>query len=173
MNKFDGNARMQETGIHYMGAGLKNDVNADDLKNAQIQMEKEQMEYATRIFEQDKDCKSYEDKILCPVGNRVIVLPYESHPYRVPFHQRSSGLIIGDFQTGASYKSNETGEQEAAQKGIWCCKVIAVGVDCKCVKKDDDVYINFQMAAPLPFGGKGYYSISETSIICSVRENGK
>ena len=133
-------------------------------------MEKERMEIVSNYIDDSKDCKSYNDKVLVPTGNRVIVLPYEKNPYRVPMHMTDSGLIYGD--TGEMrYKSDNTGEVEEAQKGIWCCKVVAIGNDCKSVSIEDDVYINFTFAAPLPFGDKGYYAISENNVICSVRLN--
>lgn len=162
---------MQDRGIHYMGNNLHHDIDPEALKSAQVRAEKEQMEYVANLLSKDKDCKPFENKKLVPVSNKVIVLPYEKNPYRLPLQQMNSGLIIGDFETAATYKSQDTGEQEAAQKGIWCCKVIAVGDECKNIIEGEDVYINFMMAAPLPFGGKGYYSISENSIICSVRNN--
>lgn len=152
-----------------MGNHIKHEINPEDLKQAQLKAEQEQMAYVTNLMAKDKDCKPFENKKLVPTANRVVVLPYEKNPYRVPLHQQSSGLILGDFETGATYKSHETGEQEESQRGIWCCKVIAVGAECKSVVEGEDVYINFMMAAPLPFGGKGYYTISENNIICSVR----
>lgn len=160
---------MQDRGIHYMGNHIKHDVDPEALKLAQEKANKEQMEYVANLLAKDKDCKPFENKKIVPVSNRIVVLPYEKNPYRVPLHQRSSGLILGDFETGATYKSHETGEQEESQKGIWCCKVIAVGDECKNVIEGEDVYINFMIAAPLPFGGKGYYTISENNVICSIR----
>ena len=160
---------MQDRGIHYMGVNLKQDIDPDALKRAQEKANIEQQEYVSNLLAKDQDCKPFENKKIVPIANRVVVLPYEKNPYRLPLHQMSSGLIIGDFETSATYKSQETGEQEAAQRGIWCCQVIAVGNECKSVVEGEDVYINFTMAAPLPFGGKGYYSISENNIICSIR----
>lgn len=160
---------MQDRGIHYMGNNLKHDVDPETLNAVRERAQQEQMQYVANMMEKDKDCKPYENKTLIPTANRVVVLPYDRNPYREPLQQSTSGLILGDFETSTTYKSQETGEQEAAQRGIWCCKVVAVGPECKSVEEGEDVYINFTMAAPLPFGGKGYYSISENNIICSVR----
>ncbi len=162
---------MQSTGIHFMNANnkQKHEIDAEAVKNALKRAEQEQIAYVDRLLEKDKDCKPFENRTLVPVGNRVIVKPYEKNPYRVPLQQSTSGLILGDFETSATFKSNETGEQEAAQRGIWCCEVIATGSECKTVVVGEDVYINFTMAAPVPFGGKGYYSINESNIMCSIR----
>lgn len=162
---------MQDLGIHYMGNNVKQEIDPEAVKRAQEIAEKEQMQYVANLLEKDKDCKPYENKKIIPTAGRVVVLPYEKNPYRQPLHESTSGLILGDFETSARYKSQETGEQEAAQRGIWCCKVIAVGNECKSVVEGEDVYINFLMAAPLPFGGKGYYTVSENNIICSIRND--
>ena len=123
----------------------------------------------TAFMEKDKDCKSYNDKQLYPCNSTVIVLPYDKNPYRQPLRETSSGLLIGDFESTATYKSKETGEEESSKRGIWCCKVIAVGPNCKNVNVDDDVYVNFLIAVPVPFGNKGYYALSEQNIICAIR----
>ena len=162
---------MQATGIHFMNANNKqnHEIDREAVKNALKRAEEEQLAYVDRLMEKDKDCKPFENRTLVPVGNRVIVKPYEKNPYRVPLMQSTSGLILGDFETSATFKSNETGEKEASERGIWCCEVIAIGSECKTVQIGEDVYINFMMAAPVPFGSKGYYSINESNIICSIR----
>ena len=160
---------MQDRGIHYMGNGIKHEINKEDLLRAEEHAKEQQIEYVNNLMEKDKDCKPFDDKELVPNASRVILLPYEKNPYRVPLRQSTSGLILGDFETAATYKSDDTGEQEAAQRGIWCCKVIAVGPDCKNIIKGEDVYVNFTMVMPVPFGGKGYYATSENNVICSVR----
>ena len=166
---------MQLSGKHYMDPnGIQNKrslVNADGeaIKFAQKKAEKEQLEYVNRMMEKDKDCKSYDNKTIVPIGNRVIVKPYEKNPYRVPLRQTASGLVLGDFDSYAMHKSQETGEMEANERGIWCCEVIAIGPDCKNTQVGDDAYINYTMSAPIPFGDYGYRSINETNIICSIR----
>lgn len=169
MGKRLGNDFMQTTNRHIMGDGLERTLTAEELKKVEERMQEEQFNYVNHLMDKDKDCKSYRDKILVPAGNRVVVLPYDKNPYRVPVQESSSGLILGDFEALNMHKSHETGEMEESQRGIWCCKVIAVGKGCTSVQEGEDVYINFTFAAPLPFGGYGYYSISETNVICSVR----
>lgn len=161
---------MQASGKHFMGANKTNwGADSDAVKSALNRAEQEQIAYVDRLLEKDKDCKPFQNRSVMPTGNRVIIKPYEKNPYRVPLMQSSSGLIVGDFETSSYYQSQETGEREAAQRGVWCCQVIAVGSDCKYVVQGDDVYVNFPMAAPIPFGDKGYYSISEPNIICSIK----
>ncbi|MEG2196448.1 MAG: hypothetical protein RRY26_03250 [Cellulosilyticaceae bacterium] len=169
--KYLGNDYYQLTGKHLMGNNIKYDIDPESIMKANEAAAKEQLAYVSNMLEKDKDCKPFENKHVVPTSGRVVVLPYDKNPYRQALHQSTSGLILGDFETSANYKSQETGEQEAAQRGIWCCKVIAVGNECKSVLEGEDVYINFTFASPLPFGGKGYYTISENSIICSIRNN--
>lgn len=169
--KYLGTDYYQLTNKHLMGNNIKHDIDPEALKAAQEKAEKDQMEYVANLMSKDKDCKPINNKHIVPTAGRVVVLPYEKNPYRVPLQETTSGLIIGDFETSATYKSQETGEIEAAEKGIWCCKVIAIGPECKSVLEGEDVYINMTVARPLPFGGKGYWTISENNIICSIRIN--
>lgn len=159
----------QLTNKHLMGVGTPGEVDKEALNRAREKAEQDQIQYVSNLMEKDKDCKPIDNKKIYPTASRVIVSPYDRNPYRIPVHQSTSGLILGDFETSANYKSQETGEKEAAQRGIWCCKVIATGDECKSVIEGEDVYINMTMASPLPFGDKGYYSISENNIICSIR----
>ena len=162
---------MQERGIHFMNANnaQKHEINREDLERA-LEMEKQKhLEYVDRVMQKDADCKVYENKTIVPVGNRVVLKPYEKNPYRVRLMESESGLLVGDFESASLFKNPDSGEVEESEKGIWCCEVIAVGADCKSVNVGDDVYINFMFAAPIPFGGKGYYSIGESNIICAIR----
>lgn len=166
---------MQLSGKHYMDPeGIVNRQNllesdGEYLKKAQEKAQLEQAEYVDRMMAKDKDCKSYENITFVPTGNRVIIKPYEKNPYRVPLRATASGLILGDMETFAMHKSQETGEMEASERGIWCCEVIAVGDECKYVNVGDDVYINYPMSTPVPVGEYKYRSINETNIICSIR----
>lgn len=165
-----GNDWMQQTG-KYLFTDPNAEVNAESLKAATEKAEREQMAYVDRVMEKDKDCKSCDNRHLVPCNTTVILLPYEKNPYRVPLRETNSGLILGDFESTAMFKNPDSGEMEASEKGIWCCKVIAAGHKCENVKEGDDVFVNFRIAAPVPFGGKGYYATSEMNIICSIREN--
>jgi co-chaperonin GroES (HSP10) len=166
---------MQLSGKHFMDPnGVQNKahlINADGeaIKFAQEKAQQEQLEYVNRVMEKDKDCKPYDKVTFVPTGNRVIVKPYDKNPYRVPLRETASGLILGDMETFAMHKSQETGEMEASDRGIWCCEVIAIGDECKYVAVGDDVYINYPMSTPIPVGEYKYRSINETNIICSIR----
>lgn len=162
---------MQMTGKHYMGVNLKSDdIDNKKLKTLSENAMAEQMKIVDRWMDEDKDVKPTNDKIIVPTAGRIVVLPYDKNPYRVPLHKAESGLIVGADVNGSRFKNPDSGEVEERQKGIWCCKVIAVGPECKSVLEDEDVYINMTIASPLPFGDKGYYSISENNVICSIRK---
>ena len=163
-----GNANMQETGVHYMGANLKQEVSAEDIKEIADKRQQEFQAYLNNLAATERDIKDTEDKVLVPTAGRVIVQPYDKNPYRVAMHQKASGLILGDFNT-MTFKNPDSGEVEEREKGIWCCRVVAVGSECKTVQVGEDVYINFAFSSPLPFGDYGYSTISENNIICSVR----
>ena len=69
------------------------------------------------------------------------------------------------------FRNPDSGEMEMSQLGIVCAKVIAVGPECKYVKVGEDIYLRDVGCAPVPFGGLGYWAISEQNIICRVANN--
>lgn len=107
--------------------------------------------------------------MLVPCNANVVLLPYDEHPYTPKIEVSSSGLYLGGVNDPSSFKNPDSGEQDTMKKGIWCCKVIAVGPKCENVKVGDDVYCRFDIAAPIPFGGLGYYAMSEMNLITIVR----
>lgn len=113
-----GNKYYQSTGKYLVGNNIKHNIDPEALKKSQELAEKEQLQYVANLLAKDKDCKPYNNKHIVPTAGRVVVLPYDKNPYRQPLYQSTSGLILGDFETNANYKSQETGEQEAAQRGI-------------------------------------------------------
>lgn len=157
---------MQGTGKHYMGNGLSHEVAEVDLAAAnKLVAEKDQKEITEALNKSLDKVKDFHDKTIKPCNATVIVKPYDENPYR-PIVSKA-GLIIGGYE--GTFKNPDSGEQDTLDRGIWCCKVIAVGPKCENVKEGDDVYVNFRVVVPLPFGDYGYYSISETNIICSIK----
>lgn len=113
-----------------------------------------------------KDWKKYDLK---PCNANVIICPYDEHPYTPKIEISSSGLILGGMDDPSRFKSPDSGEMDTLKRGIWCCKVIAVGPKCENVQVGDDIYCRFDIAVPLAFGDLGYYSIPEPNIISAIR----
>lgn len=170
MNKWLSSGEQQRRNIHFM-MDPTTKVSAETIARAEEMMMKENMRYAESIEHDAKDVKSCEDVHLVPCNATVIVLPYDRNPYRRTTQRTDSGLLLVGSEDHKMFQSPDSGEMEENKRGIWCCKVIAVGPKCENVRVGDDVYVNFLIANPMPFADKGYYALSEMNIIASVRKN--
>lgn len=120
------------------------------------------------ILKKNTENINIEDVEIIPTNSRVVIKFYEKNPYRY-VEKTDSGLILG-IESSKTYHSNDTGEMEDYKELVACAKVIAVGNKCQNVKIDDDVFVNKAIALPLPFRKKGYYSLDENNIMCSIRK---
>lgn len=159
----------QRTGVRYF-IDPNVPVDPDGMKKLQNSMlERDAKEMNRQIDSTNSHRKDWIDKELKPCNANVIILPYDEHPYTPKIEVNKSGLIIGGINDQSLMKNPDTGEMESMKRGIWCCKVIAVGPKCENVEVGDDIYCRFDIAVPIPFGGLGYYSICEANIITCVR----
>lgn len=145
-------------------------VDTEGLKRFQDSLlERDAKQMDIQIENQNKHRKDWIDKELKPCNANVIILPYEEHPYTPKIEVNKHGLIVGGINDPSLMKNPDTGEMDSMKRGIWCCKVIAVGPKCENVEVGDDIYCRFDIAVPIPFGGLGYFSMSEQNIITCVR----
>lgn len=159
----------QRTGVRYF-IDPNVPVDPEGMKKLQDSMlERDAKEMNRQIDSTNSHRKDWIDKELKPCNANVIILPYDEHPYTPKIEVGKSGLIIGGINDQSLMKNPDTGEMESMKRGIWCCKVIAVGPKCENVEVGDDIYCRFDIAVPIPFGGLGYYSICEANIITCVR----
>lgn len=161
MNKI-GTVQMQETGVHYMGANLKESVNDVETQNVDTNKIVERF----LDLESSKDCAN---KSVKAVGYTVIFKPYKKNPYRQTTTTKSGLIVAGDLFAG-SYKSQDSGEMEQAEQFIACGKAVSCGPDCKYISDGEDFYYR-NTCVPIPFGGQGLYAISEGNIICRIIDN--
>lgn len=169
-----GSTHMEQTGIHYMGIGLKSENTETVKENLEVikqKEEQEQLKIANQLIEANKGAKNCDKMFLKATGYSVIIKPYDKNPYR-QLKTSASGLFIGGFDINSTYKSKETGEVEQAEQFISCAKVISVGPECKYVKEGEDIYYR-NVAVPVPFDTLGYYAISEQNVICRILEKEK
>lgn len=163
-------SEQQNNNIHFMlDPSVK--TSTDDLERAQEIIRKRDLHEAELMEGNNDDIKSCDDVDIVPCNAVVIVLPYNKNPYRKASKMTSSGLYIPGFENAVTTKAPDSGENENNPKGIVCAKVIAVGPKCENVRVGDDVFVNFLIANPLPFDGRGYYALSEMNIIASIRKH--
>lgn len=159
----------QRTGVRYF-IDPNVPVDPDGMKKLQDSMlERDAQEMNRQIDSTNRHRKDWINKELKPCNANVIILPYDEHPYTPKIEVNKSGLIIGGINDQSLMKNPDTGEMDSMKRGIWCCKVIAVGPKCENVEVGDDIYCRFDIAVPIPFGGLGYYSMCEANIITCVR----
>lgn len=157
---------MTTTGAY--GSELENKMIADEIRNAEMVKELETRYAVNHFTTEDPSLKSVEGKHVQPNGYTVIFTKYERNPYRQSARS-ASGLILDTGYDSHEYEfSHETGQMERNDLGIICCNVVAVGPECKYVKPGEDIYLRNVGIAPVPFGGRDYWAISEQNIICRV-----
>lgn len=121
---------------------------------------------ANNIVENNLDGICTDEVDIIPCNATVIILPYETNPYR-RVDTTESGLIVG-IESSKTYKSNETGEIEQNNEVIRCGKVVAVGPACKNVNVGEDVFYTTYSMTPIPFRKQGYVAVGETLLICRM-----
>lgn len=169
MNKYNIN-KEQETGVRYF-IDPNAPIDVEGAKRFNDSMLGRDANYMlSQIESKNANLKDWESMDLIPCNANVILLPYDEHPYGQKIAVSASGLITGGINDPSLMKNPNSGEQESMKKGIWCCKVIAKGPKCENVEVGDDVYCRFDIAVPIPFGGCGYYAVSEMNLITIVRK---
>jgi hypothetical protein len=163
MSKIFGNAHMQETGIHFMGANLKETEEKTNCASTE-----DTTVVADRFLDIENNLNA-NNKKLQATGYTIIYKPYPRNPYR-PVTVTKSGLVMSGDLFAGEYKSTDSGEIEKAEQFIACGKAISCGPECKCVMEGDDFYYR-NVGVPVPFNGQGYYAISEGNVICRVLNN--
>lgn len=163
-------SEQQNNNIHFMlDPSIK--TTPEDIERANEIVRKRDLHTAKLMEGDTSDIKSCDDVDIIPCNAVVIVEPYSKNPYRKSMKMTESGLYIPGFENSVTSKNTDSGENENNSRGICCCKVIAVGPKCENVRVGDDVFVNFLIANPFPFGGKGYYALSEMNIIASIRKH--
>lgn len=168
MGNWLSSSEQQNNKIHFMLDPSVKTSNEDIARAQKLALEKD-LRTAELMEGNNSDVKIADDAKLYPCNTTVIVLPYDKNPYRRVSALQSSGLYVPGQYDNETFTSPDSGEIENNKRGIWCCKVIAIGPKCENVRVGDDVFVNFLIANPFPFGGKGYYALSEMNIIASIR----
>ena len=135
-----------------------------------LREEKEREPINQKLIELDKDKqRSIEEKLktleLIPNGNKIIVLPYPTNPYKK--------IMQGSIYLGnnGDFKNPDSGEMDRLEESIICGKVIELGPDCKFGEIGDDVFYDKRTVYPVPFMSSGFVLTSEPQILVWINEN--
>ena len=129
-----------------------------------LREEKEKEELNQKLIELDKaKQQSIEEKLktleLIPNGNKIMILPYPTNPYKK--------IMQGSIYLGnnGDFKNPDTGEMDRLEESIICGQVVELGPDCKFGKVGDDVFYDKRSVYPVPFMSSGYILTSEPQIL--------
>lgn len=139
-----------------------------DAAKARKIKEEEEMLASLRELD-DKKQKEIEAHLanleLIPEGNRIIILPYPTNPYK---KIKAGSIYLGN---DGSFKNPDSGEMDTLEEFVTCGKVIEVGPDCKRAIIGNDVFYIKGASVPVPFMSLGYTSINEPNVIVHIGEN--
>lgn len=104
------------------------------------------------------------EKEFKPLFNNVIVSVYNENPYKVKASENEWAKSDGTFE------NPDDGTIDQKDFFIQCAKVIEVGPECKYVKVNDDVYLDFRSLTPLYIGANLFFTINEMAIKTVIAE---
>jgi hypothetical protein len=157
--------------IFMMDAGKKIIVPENNLLKAadQLKQEKELKEVAEKALQlarekQEEINERIERLEMLPIGNKIIISPYPTNPYR----QIVQSDILVDVDS--VFMNPDTGMLEESEQFVKCAKVVEVGIDCNSIRPGDDVYYDKRTVYPLPFMKMGYLVTHESGVLVHINE---
>lgn len=136
----------------------------------QLKREQEAKAIADKVIEANREKqeeieKKIETLELIPNGNKVVILPYPSNPYR---QIMTKGGIITDYD--GDFKNPDSGEWDKQKELVGCARIIEVGPDCTKGKVGDDIFYDTRTTYPVPFMSMGYLLTTEPQILVFLAE---
>lgn len=102
---------------------------------------------------------------LMPVEKNVIIIPYDENPYMT--NETEDGFLTTD----GTFLNEDSGELDKMKQDFLCGHVIEVGPKCDFVKEGDDVIYYAGAARPVPFLDKGFFLVSEPTLLAVIGSN--
>jgi hypothetical protein len=164
----------EANGSYFMGKNLiqmaepfaKEKLELELEKDNKVKEEARKLKYELELEKQKELEARIQTLEMLPMGNKVILLPYPSNPYKKTLSQ--GGLFIGEYK--GQFLNPDSGENDNLKELVACAKVIEVGPDCKFVKPNDDVFYDTRTVYPIPFMSLGYILTSEPQILCFLND---
>lgn len=164
--------REEQLGKFYMGNRKDNFVVPENpfTKDLEKLKDEKAIEEAGKLLlaaEQQKQ-KELEERLdrleLMPLGQRLIIEPYPSNPYR----KLVEGSILVSY--AETFKNPDSGEYDKMAAGVICAKVIEVGPECQWVRPGDDIFCQNGVLTVVPFFSSGYKTLAEAQILAVIGE---
>ena len=132
-------------------------------------------EYVDKFDKHKKELENYAKTIsedidgleIMPMYSYALIQPFETNPFQQV--KISDGGIITDLGgMTPTYKSNETGEYEEAERYIKVGTVIETGHKCEFLKPGDIVFYTIASECMVPFFRQGFVVVAEQRILAVV-----
>lgn len=135
-------------------------------------------QYVERFEKHSTNLKEFADKInenvqnieIMPIGNYVLVKPFEENPFQRIVRDSKSGLILDLGGQRPEYKNTDNGQIEQEEFFIKVAVIQECGPECKYAKSGDTIFYTKPSAVPVPFYKQGLELVNETRILAIVNE---
>ena len=132
--------------------------------------------WAEKFEKHSTNIKEFADNInakvenieIMPIGNYLLVKPFEENPFQRIVRDSKSGLILDTGGFAPEYKNTDNGRIEEEEQFIKVGVVQESGYECKI--PGDTVFYTKVSAVPVPFYKQGLELINETRVLAVVNE---
>lgn len=115
--------------------------------------------------------KGIENIEIMPIGNYILVKPFDENPFQRIVRDSKSGLILDTGGLHPEYKNTDNGQIEEEEQFIKVGVVQEVGPECKWIKPDDVVFATKVSLVPVPFYKQNLQLLCENRVLAVVNEN--
>lgn len=119
----------------------------------------------------DRMNRGVESIEIMPIGNYILIKPFNENPFQRIVRDSKSGLILDTGGLAPEYKNTDNGEIEEEEQYIKVGVVQEVGPECKWIKPDDVVFATKVSLVPVPFYKQNLQLLCENRVLAVVNEN--
>ena len=135
--------------------------------------------WAEKFEKHSTNIKEFADKInsdvenieIMPIGNYLLVKPFNENPFQRIVRDSKSGLIIDTGGFAPEYKNTDNGQIEEEEQFIKVGVVQESGYRCEAIIPGDTVFYTKVSAVPVPFYKQGLELINETRVLAVANKN--
>ena len=134
--------------------------------------------WSERFEEHSTNIKEFADRInreqnieIMPIGNYILLKPFNENPFQRIVRDSKSGLIIDTGGFSPEYKNTDNGDIEEEEQFIKVGVVQEVGPECRWIKPNDVVFATKVSLVPVPFYKQNLQLLCENRVLAVVNEN--
>lgn len=134
--------------------------------------------WSERFEEHSTNLKDFAEKMnngtetieIMPIGNYILVKPFNENPFQRIVRDSKSGLILDVGGFAPEYKNTDNGQIEEEEQFIKVGVIQEKGPECKWCLPGDTVFYTKVSSVPVPFYKQGLELINETRVLAVVNE---